>query len=141
MGYFSKTMAPAETNYPIYDKEMLAIIKALQYWRAELEGTKDHVIVIIDHKALEYFMTMKLLSTRQARWAEILLWYHFKILYKPGVSNKADPLTRIKGKKNLNQAKRDNREQVLLPSENLDSQIVRELKVNRLIMSPSPIIE
>ena len=29
VGYFSKTMAPAETNYPIYDKEMLAIVKAL----------------------------------------------------------------------------------------------------------------
>ena len=32
VGYFSKTMAPAETNYPIYDKELLAIVKALQHW-------------------------------------------------------------------------------------------------------------
>jgi hypothetical protein len=31
IGYFSKTMAPAETNYLIYNKEMLAIVKALQY--------------------------------------------------------------------------------------------------------------
>ena len=29
VGYFSKTMALAETNYLIHDKEMLAIVKAL----------------------------------------------------------------------------------------------------------------
>ena len=29
-------MAPAELNYDIYDKEMLAIVKSLAYWRAEL---------------------------------------------------------------------------------------------------------
>jgi hypothetical protein len=38
-------MAPAETNYPIHDKEMLAIVRAPEYWRAELEGTKDQVQV------------------------------------------------------------------------------------------------
>jgi hypothetical protein len=31
VGYFSKTMALAETNYPIHDKEMLAIVRALEY--------------------------------------------------------------------------------------------------------------
>ena len=102
VGYFSKTIAPIETNYPIYNKEMLAIIKALQYQRVELEGTKDYIKVIIDYKALEYFITTKLLSTRQARQAEILLQYHFKILYKPSISNKVDLLIRIKGKKDLN---------------------------------------
>jgi hypothetical protein len=29
VGYFSKTMSPAELNYQIYDKEMLAIVKSL----------------------------------------------------------------------------------------------------------------
>ena len=43
VGYFSKTMAPAETNYLIYDKELLAIVRALQYWRSELEGAMDPV--------------------------------------------------------------------------------------------------
>jgi hypothetical protein len=32
-------MIPAEINYPIHDKEMLAIIRALEAWRPELEGT------------------------------------------------------------------------------------------------------
>ena len=140
VGYFSKTMAPAETNYPIHDKEMLAIVRALEYWRAELEGTKDQVQVITDHKALEYFMSSKLLSARQARWAEILSRYHFKISYKPGKSNKADPLTRL-DEKALNQAKRDNREQVLLPPAHLDPRITQELEANRIALSLSPISE
>jgi RNase H-like domain found in reverse transcriptase/Reverse transcriptase (RNA-dependent DNA polymerase) len=36
--YFSKTMQPAQLNYDIHDKEMLAIILALEEWRAKLEG-------------------------------------------------------------------------------------------------------
>ena len=36
VAYFSKTMAPAECNYEIHDKEMLAIIRSLSQWRAEL---------------------------------------------------------------------------------------------------------
>jgi hypothetical protein len=114
VGYFSKIMASAETNYPIHDKEMLAIVKALQYWRAELESTKDYIKVITDHKALEYFMSSKLLSARQACWAEILSQYHFKIFYKPGKQNKADPLTWQDWTKRLNQTKRDNRDRTLL---------------------------
>src|ERR1700691_461141 len=133
-------MAPAETNYPIYDKEMLAIVQALQYWRAELQGTKDPIEVITDHKALEYFMTSKILSARQARWAEILSRYQFKISYKPGKLNKADPLTRL-DEKTLNQAKRDNRDQVLLPPENLDRRIIEELEIYRVDFSISPIEE
>jgi hypothetical protein len=37
VAYFSKTMAPAELNYEIHDKEMLAIIRGLGNWRAELQ--------------------------------------------------------------------------------------------------------
>jgi hypothetical protein len=36
IAYFSKTMAPTECNYNIYDKEMLAIVKSLDQWRPEL---------------------------------------------------------------------------------------------------------
>ena len=36
VAYFSKTMAPAECNYEIHDKEMLTIVQSLSQWRAEL---------------------------------------------------------------------------------------------------------
>jgi hypothetical protein len=51
------------------------------------------VEVLTDHKALEYFISIKALSVRQACWAKVLSCYNFKILYCPGSMNKADPLT------------------------------------------------
>ena len=38
IAFYSKSMLPAEQNYEIHNKEMLAIIQALQEWCAELEG-------------------------------------------------------------------------------------------------------
>ena len=65
VAYFSKTMAPAECNYPIHDKEMLAIIRAMEEWRPELEGLQTAFDVFTDHRALEYFMIIKQLNSRQ----------------------------------------------------------------------------
>ena len=88
-------MAPAEHNYEIYDKEMLAIVRSLGHWRPELQGTSSQVKIYTDHKALEYFMTTKQLNSRQARWAEVLADYSFMIMYRPGKDNaKADILSR-----------------------------------------------
>jgi hypothetical protein len=64
IAFFSKTMVDAKLNYPIYNKEMLAIILSFQHWRVELEGTLQVIEVFLDHKALEYFMTTKVLSAR-----------------------------------------------------------------------------
>ena len=36
--FYSKSMSDAKQNYEIHDKEILAIIQALQEWQAELEG-------------------------------------------------------------------------------------------------------
>jgi hypothetical protein len=59
-------MAPAEMNYLIHDKEMLVIVQAFEHWRSELEGTDHPVEVLMDYKALEYFISTKALSVRQA---------------------------------------------------------------------------
>ena len=67
--YLSKPLTEAEQNYDIYNKELLAIIKALDAWRHYPEGS-DHTIEIFkDHKNLEYFKKAQKLSRRQARWA------------------------------------------------------------------------
>ena len=98
-------MAPAECNYEIYDKELLVIIRAFEIWRPELEGTEKPVTVISDHKNLEYFITTKLLSRRQARWSKFLSRFNFKITYRPETLNRrADTLTRQSNQKlNLTQ--------------------------------------
>ena len=98
VAYFSRKMSPAECNYEIYDKELLAIIRCFEEWRPDLEGSDLPVQVLTDHKSLEYFMTTKRLTRRQARWAEFLADYHFVITYRPGSQNqKADALTRRTG--------------------------------------------
>ena len=81
VAYFSKTIALTECNYEIHDKEMLAIIRSLKQWRSELEGTHSQFQIYTDHKALEYFMTTKQLTGRQAQWAEALSEYYFTIMY------------------------------------------------------------
>ena len=40
VAFLSKSLSPVERNYEIHDKEMLAIIRALEEWRHFLEGTK-----------------------------------------------------------------------------------------------------
>ena len=57
IAYFLKTMAPAEYNYKIHDKEILAIIYTLEYWRAELIGLRTQLPIYLDYKVLEYFIT------------------------------------------------------------------------------------
>jgi hypothetical protein len=95
VAYFSRSMAPAELNYEIYDKELLAIFAAFKQWRAYLEGSTYPVRVVTDHRNLEYFATTKLLTRRQARWSEFLSSFHYKVLYRPGrLGGKPDILTR-----------------------------------------------
>jgi len=48
-------MQPAEQNYNIYDKELLAIVKALAKWRQYLLDTKEPFEVWTDHENLKYF--------------------------------------------------------------------------------------
>ena len=59
-------MINVELNYLIHDKELLAIVLSFQHWRVHLEGTLEPVQVVLDHKALEYFMTTKEMNRRQA---------------------------------------------------------------------------
>jgi len=55
-----------EQNYEIHNKEMLAIIYALEEWRHFLEEATYPVEIWTDHKNLEYFMTAKKFNCHQA---------------------------------------------------------------------------
>ena len=103
VAFYSKNMVPAECNYEIYDKELLAIIRCLEHWRPELEATELPIEIFTDHKALEHFMTTKELTYHQVRWAEKLSEYNFKIMYQNRAKNiKADALTCKPGDKPIN---------------------------------------
>ncbi len=95
VSFFSKTMVPAKLNYKVHNKEMLAIVHSLSHWRAELQGSPQRLRILTDHWSLEYFMTTKQLTSRQAQWSELLSQFFFQIIYRPGKSNKlADALSR-----------------------------------------------
>ncbi len=78
------------------DKEALTIVKSLVHWRHLLEGTKDPIQIITDHRNLEYFQTGRPLNRRQLHWLEILTHYLYEIMYRPGDKNSAaDALSRM----------------------------------------------
>jgi len=83
MAFYSKSLSPVEWNYEIHDKEMLAIIHALEEWRHFLERARHLVEIWIDHKNLEYFMMAKKLNRCQARWSLYLARFDFKLIYCP----------------------------------------------------------
>ena len=70
IAYMSHSMTPPKRNYPIHDKEMLAIIKATEAWRHYLEATPYAFEIHMDHNNLLYFTKSQNLSKRQARWQQ-----------------------------------------------------------------------
>jgi hypothetical protein len=95
VAFHSRKFTPAEINYEIYDKELLAIVNCFKVWRRYLEGAMHTVQVYSNHKNLEYFTTTKVLNRYQARWAQELAGVDFKIFYRPGKQNgKPDALSR-----------------------------------------------
>ena len=51
--------------------------------------------MIIDHKNLEYFISIKQLNRCQIRWSEFLFRFDYRIIYRPGKANgKPDAFTR-----------------------------------------------
>jgi len=88
-------MQPTELNYEIYDKELLAIFEAFRQWRNYLEGSAHVVLVLSNHKNLEYFATTKHLKRHQVCWSEYLSGFNFLIRYRAGMlGTKPDALTR-----------------------------------------------
>ena len=82
-------MQPAETQYPIREQELLAIVLALKQWFHLLQGPKQ-VHVHTDHESLHYLKTCpRPLTPRQARWSQFLEEYNLTLWYVPGLDNPA----------------------------------------------------
>ncbi|KAL5594222.1 uncharacterized protein BROUX77_007569 [Berkeleyomyces rouxiae] len=93
VAYFSRKLSPAEVNYPIHDKEMLAIHSCLRAWRSYLAGIPFEVHT--DHQNLLYFQKQRTLSERQRRWAHELSEFDFRLIHRPGVTQvTSDALSR-----------------------------------------------
>ncbi len=110
--FMSKSLSVTERNYEIYNKELLAIMLALDEWRHYLMGAAVDVEIWTDHQNLQYFRKPQKLNRRQAHWVTELAEYHFMLHHKPGTLNKkADLLSR---RDDHDQGKDDNRDVVVL---------------------------
>ena len=130
VAYFSSKHTAPECNYEIYDKELLAIVKALEEWRPELQGTTDTFDIITDHKNLQTFMITKQLNQRQVRWAEFLSQFNLVITYRPGAkATLPDALSRLPSSSPDSDAdsRLRHRHQVVIPKEKLDPMVLEEL--------------
>jgi hypothetical protein len=92
--YASKSLDNAQANYSTTEKELLAIVFALEKFRSYLLGTK--VIVYSDHAALKYLLKKKESKPRLIRWILLLQEFNLEIRDKSGTENLvADHLSRI----------------------------------------------
>ena len=93
--FYSRKLSPAERNYDVGNRELLAVHEALKEWRHWLEGAALPFVVLTDHKNLTYVQSAKRLNPRQSRWSLFFSRFDFSLSYKPGSHNvRADALSR-----------------------------------------------
>ena len=93
IGFFSQQFRNAELNYSVYDKELLAVYKAVKHFEWLLFGRK--FILKVDHKPLLHIFGTPAKSERRRRQIEYLSTFDISIEYLPGKENVvADALSR-----------------------------------------------
>ena len=93
IAYLSKTLAPKHLTMSVYDKEMLAVVYAVQTWRPYLLG--HHFKIVTDHRTIQYFLNQKITTPQQQKWLLKLMGYDYSVHYRPGKNNAApDALSR-----------------------------------------------
>ncbi|MCH84611.1 hypothetical protein A2U01_0005443, partial [Trifolium medium] len=94
IAYFSKALGVRNLTKSAYEKELMAVILAIQHWRPYLIGRR--FMVFTDQKSLKQLLQQRIVTAEQQNWAAKLLGFDFDIVYKPGKLNRgADALSRI----------------------------------------------
>ena len=96
IAYFSKALSPRHQALSTYEKELMAVVLAVEKWRPYLLGR--HFIIKTNHFSLKYLLEQKWSSAFQNKWLPKLLGYDYEIQYKQGKENLvADGLSRLYG--------------------------------------------
>lgn len=96
VAYFSKGFSPSNRFKSAYDRELLALVMAVQKWSHYLLGR--HFLVRTDHYTLKFLLEQRITTTEQQRLLLKLMPYDFSILHKAGKENRgADALSRRPG--------------------------------------------
>ena len=83
--YASKTLNEVQRNYTTTEKELLAVVYALDKFRAYLVGSD--IIIFTDHSYLKYLLTKQNAKARLIRWVLLLQEFNLHIRDKKGVDN------------------------------------------------------
>ena len=84
VAFHSQSMSPTERNYQVYDRELMAIIRALRDWLCYIYGSPFTTIVWTDHHNLTFFTHLQKLTQQQVRWVVKLMEYDLKLQHKKG---------------------------------------------------------
>ena len=92
--YASRSLTECERRYYQTEKEALALVWACERYHAYIYGMRFDLVT--DHKPLEViYGPHSKPSARIKRWVIRLQPYDFRVVYAPGQSNVADPLSRL----------------------------------------------
>jgi RNase H-like domain found in reverse transcriptase/Integrase zinc binding domain len=112
VGYHSHTLNPAEWGYDVHDRELLAVMRGLRQWRHLLLSSPFTTTMITDHANLQYYRQPQKINRCVAWYLADLADYRFVLVHKPGISNKADHLSR---RPDYDEGKGDNEDVQVLP--------------------------
>jgi hypothetical protein len=85
LAFMRKQLSEKNLGKPIYEKEMLAILHAVELWCPYLLGQRFQIK--IDHQSLKYFLEQRISSQEQQKWVTKLFGYDYEIIYKKGKDN------------------------------------------------------
>src|SRR5229473_8537281 len=114
ISFISATLNPAEQNYNIYDRELLALIRGLEEWRHYLEGSPFPVVAWVDHQNLTFFRQAQRLNRRQARWLLYVSRFDLNLRH---ISGKEMTVPDALSRQNEYDTSQDNENVTLLPDQ------------------------
>ncbi|KAL4013706.1 hypothetical protein IC575_025889 [Cucumis melo] len=102
IAYFSKALCMRDRARPVYERELIAVVFAVQRWRPYRLGRK--FTVKTDQQSLKFLLEQRVIQPQYQKWIVKLLGYSFEVVYQLGLENKAvDALSRISPIVQLNQ--------------------------------------
>lgn len=94
IAFGNKTLTECERRYCQTEKEALALVWGVEHFHLFLYGKKFDLVT--DHKPLEVIFGPKSKPcARIERWIMRLQSYDYRVIYRPGKNNIADPLSRL----------------------------------------------